>query len=176
MLSSIPGLSSPDIRSNLQPTQVVTIKDISRVSLVVQWLRIHLAIQGTWVRPRVWEDPTCCEAAKPRHHSYWAHALEPVSCNYWAQVLHNDWSLHAPEPVLCNKTSPCTATREQPLLSATKEARTQKQRPSTTKQTCLQILPHVRVWGRGQPSPPVETHWIGKWSFTLKGHWNHARA
>ena len=68
-------------------TQVVTVKDVSRVSLAVQWLGIHLAMQGTWVRSRVWEDPICCEATKPMHHSYWAHALEPVSRNYWAQVL-----------------------------------------------------------------------------------------
>ena len=51
-------------------TQVVTVKDVSRVSLAVQWLRIHLAMQGTWVRSRVWEDPICCEATKPMHHSY----------------------------------------------------------------------------------------------------------
>ena len=42
------------------------------VSLVVQWLRIRLAIQGTWVQSLVWEDPTCCRAAKPVR-------LEPVS-------------------------------------------------------------------------------------------------
>ena len=28
-------------------------------SLVVQWLRIHLPMQGTWVQSLVWEDPTC---------------------------------------------------------------------------------------------------------------------
>ena len=28
-------------------------------SLVVQWLRIHLAMRRTWVRPLVWEDPAC---------------------------------------------------------------------------------------------------------------------
>ena len=26
-------------------------------SLVAQWLRIHLPMQGTWVRALVWEDP-----------------------------------------------------------------------------------------------------------------------
>ena len=34
-------------------------------SLVVLWLRIHLPMQGTWVRPLVWEDPTCRGATKP---------------------------------------------------------------------------------------------------------------
>ena len=33
-------------------------------SLVVQWLRIHLPIQGTWVQALVWDDPTCCGAVK----------------------------------------------------------------------------------------------------------------
>ena len=28
-------------------------------SLVVQWLRIRLPMQGTWVRALVREDPTC---------------------------------------------------------------------------------------------------------------------
>ena len=39
-------------------------------SLVVQWLRIHLLMQGTWVRALVPEDPTCCRAAKPVRHNY----------------------------------------------------------------------------------------------------------
>ena len=37
-----------------------------RASLVVQWLRVHLPMQGTWVRAPVWEDPTCHGAAGPR--------------------------------------------------------------------------------------------------------------
>ena len=39
-------------------------------SLVVQWLRIRLPMQGTRVRDLVWEDPTCCGATKPVHHNY----------------------------------------------------------------------------------------------------------
>ena len=38
-------------------------------SLVVQWLRIHLPMQGSWVPSLVEEDSTCCRATKP------------VSCN-----------------------------------------------------------------------------------------------
>ena len=53
-------------------------------SLVVQWLRICLPMQGTRVRALVQEDPTCCKATKPIRHSYWACALEPASHNYWA--------------------------------------------------------------------------------------------
>ena len=39
-------------------------------SLVVQWLRIRLPMQGTQVQALVWEDPTCCRATKPVHHNY----------------------------------------------------------------------------------------------------------
>ena len=39
-------------------------------SLVAQWLRIRLPMQGTWVRALVQEDPTCCRATKPMRHNY----------------------------------------------------------------------------------------------------------
>ena len=39
-------------------------------SLVAQWLRIHLPMQGTRVRALVQEDATCHGAAKPVCHSY----------------------------------------------------------------------------------------------------------
>ena len=39
-------------------------------SLVVQWLRIRLPVQGTRVRALVREDPTCHEATKPVRHDY----------------------------------------------------------------------------------------------------------
>ena len=39
-------------------------------SLVVQWLRIRLPMQGTQVRALVQEDPTCCGATKPVRHNY----------------------------------------------------------------------------------------------------------
>ena len=38
-------------------------------SLVVQWLRIHLPMQGTRVRSLVWEDLTCHGATKPMRHN-----------------------------------------------------------------------------------------------------------
>ena len=60
-------------------------------SPVVQWLRIHLPMQGTQVRASVREDPTCRGATKPVpvSHNYWAHmpqllkpaCLESVPCN-----------------------------------------------------------------------------------------------
>ena len=55
-----------------------------RVSLVVQWVRIHLLMYGTQVQSLVWEDSTCCRATKSLCHNYWACALEPTSRNCWS--------------------------------------------------------------------------------------------
>ena len=41
-----------------------------RASLVAQWLRICLLMQGTWVRALVWEDSTCHGASRPVSHNY----------------------------------------------------------------------------------------------------------
>ena len=38
--------------------------------LMVQWFRVHLAMQGTWVPSLVHEDPTCCMAIKSMHCNY----------------------------------------------------------------------------------------------------------
>ena len=64
------------------------IKEFTRLgaSLVVQWLRIRLPMQGTRVRALVREDPTCHGGTKSMRHNYWACALEPASHNYWARV------------------------------------------------------------------------------------------
>ena len=59
-----------------------------RSSLVAQWIRIHLPMQGTQVRSLVWEDSTCHRATKS------------LRC------------LNTLEPLLCNKRNLSTATRE----------------------------------------------------------------
>ena len=46
------------------------IKNILRASLVAQWLRICLPMQGTQVRALVWEDPTCLGATGPVSHNH----------------------------------------------------------------------------------------------------------
>ena len=38
-------------------------------SLVAQWLRFCLLMQGTRVRALAWEDPTCRRAAGPVSHN-----------------------------------------------------------------------------------------------------------
>ena len=56
-------------------------------SLLVQWLRIHLSMQGTQVQTLLQNDPMCHVAT--------------------ITLSHNYWSLHTLEPVLCNKRSHC---------------------------------------------------------------------
>ena len=46
------------------------IKNKPGASLVAQWLRICLPMQGTRVRALVWEDPTCRGATRPVSHNY----------------------------------------------------------------------------------------------------------
>ena len=70
------------------------ISSIYETSLVVQQLRIHLPMEGTWVPPLVQEDPTCLRATKP--------------------VIHNHWSLGTLEPMLPNMRSHCN---EKALIS-----------------------------------------------------------
>ena len=43
-------------------------ESLAGASLVVQWLRICLPMQGTQVRALVWEDPTC-RGAYLFHHN-----------------------------------------------------------------------------------------------------------
>ena len=69
-----------DLESVIQSE--VSQKEKNRISLVAQWLRIRLPMQGTRVRALVREDPTCHGTTKPVRHSYRAFTLEPVSHNY----------------------------------------------------------------------------------------------
>ena len=48
---------------------VKCLKRIVGASLVAQWLRVCLLMQGTRVRALAWEDPTCRGAAGPVSHN-----------------------------------------------------------------------------------------------------------
>ena len=71
---------------------------------MVQWLRIHLAVQGTPVPPLVLEDSTYCGATRSVGHNYCTCALEYGNCNYgsphaWAsqQGKPPQQEAHAPQ-------------------------------------------------------------------------------
>ena len=59
------------MRYHLTPVRMVISKSLQTgASLVAQWLRICLLMQGTRVRALVWEDPTCRGATRPVSHNY----------------------------------------------------------------------------------------------------------
>ena len=57
------------LTQNCKSTILQLKKKRPRASLVAQWLRICLPMQGTRVRALVWEDPTCRGATKPVRHN-----------------------------------------------------------------------------------------------------------
>ena len=90
----------PSIVNNYVDSSI-TIKKIVRlirVFLVVQWLRIHLAMQGTLVQSLAQEDPTCSGATKPVCHDYRAHVLQLLKSVHLEPVLCNNRSHHSEKP------------------------------------------------------------------------------
>ena len=69
-------------------------KKILGASLVAQWLRICLPVQGTRVRAVVWEDPTCRGATGPVNHNYWACASGACAPQ---QERPRQWEARAPQ-------------------------------------------------------------------------------
>ena len=90
---------------------------IMGASLVVQWLRICLPMQGTWVRALVWEAPTCRGATGPVSHNYWACASG--AC--------------APQQERLRQWGPRTAMKSGPRSPQLEKALAQKLRPNTAK-------------------------------------------
>ena len=86
-------------------------------SLVAQWLRICLPMQGTRVRALIWDDPTCCRANGPVSHNYWA--CISGAC--------------APQQEAATVRGPRTAMKSGPHLPQLEKALAQKQRPNTPK-------------------------------------------
>ena len=88
-----------------------------KTSLVVQWIRIHLPLQGTWVQSLVREDSACHRRLKPTHHNDWAWA--PKAC-----------ALRKRSPAMRGL---CTATKCSPCSPQPEKAREQQLRPTVTK-------------------------------------------
>ena len=76
-------------------------------SLVAQWLRVCLPMQGTRVQALVREDPTCRGAARPMSHNYWVCASG--ACALQRERLRQ-WEARAPwwrvAPARCNWRKP----------------------------------------------------------------------
>ena len=84
---------------------------------MVQWLRIRLLVQGTWVRSLVWEDPTCHRLTKPKCPNYCN--SHPELCSEIREATTNE--------------KPCTRTEQDPYSQQLEKAWVQEQRPRATK-------------------------------------------
>ena len=90
---------------------------------MVQWIRIQLPMQRTQVRSLVWGHPSCCRAAKPMGHNYWAQvpqllkpacsragALKQEKPPQWeGRTLQLESCPHSPDL----EKSPCKTTKTQ---------------------------------------------------------------
>ena len=74
-------------------------------SLVAQWLRIRLPMQGTWVPSLVWEDPTSSRATKPLRHNYWARMPQILKPVHLEPMLHNERSHCNEKPAQIGRAS-----------------------------------------------------------------------
>ena len=99
-------------------------------SLVAQWLRIRLPMQGTRVQSLVQEDPTCHGAAKSmrRNSSTCATTTEIHAPRARApqQEKPPQWEAHA-------LRSLCTATKSSPHSWQLEKAHAQERRPNAAK-------------------------------------------
>ena len=66
--------------------EMLSFKSFQGASLVAQWLRIRLPMQGTRVRALVWEDPTCRGATGSVHHNYEPALYSPRATTTGARV------------------------------------------------------------------------------------------
>ena len=109
-----------------------------RTSLVVQWIRILLPVQGTQVWSLVQEDFTCHGATKLMHHNWWRLlTLGPMSHSYGACMLQLQKPVHL-EPVLCKReatatSSSCTEMKSNSHSPPQEKACLQQQRPAQPK-------------------------------------------
>ena len=134
-------------------------------SLVAQWLRICLPMQGAWVQSLVLEDPTCHGATNPVCHNYWACTLEPASHNYWAHMPQLLKPTHSRAHVLqllkpaCSRAhmpqlmSPCTTTTE---ACASRACAPQQEKPLQMRSPCTATREHPCAATKTQRSQKKE--------------------
>ena len=125
----------------------------SWTSLVVQWLRICLAVQGTWVQSLVLEDPTHPGATKPVCRYYWGwRALEHVLCN---KRSHHD------------EKPPFTTTRKSPRAERKTQYNLKKKKSFSAKSMKIWANPDAASFCQGslsdcQPSKKDDSVGVGR--------------
>ena len=108
----------------------LNLKEMDRSSLVAQWLRIRLPMQGTWVRVLVREDPTCHGATKPVCHNYWARVPQLLKS---ACLEPNKYVSYSATREATAMRSLRTATKSSPCSPQLEKAHAQQQRPNAAK-------------------------------------------
>ena len=94
---------------------------------VVQWLRVCILMQGTWVWTLVPEDSTCPRATKLVCHNCWARVLQLLKPVCSEPLLPNKRGHCSEKPMHCNwRVAPC--------LPQLEKARMQHQCPSTARE------------------------------------------
>ena len=99
-----------EIKGAMSKEQKRSIRMTNHILLVVQWLRIHLPMQRTWVQSLVWEDSTCCRPTKPMYLGFRSllKAVYPGA--------------HSPQRETTTTRSPCITTGEWLTLATTGES------------------------------------------------------
>ena len=123
-LPQTPIIREPKLKLLILDYIVIEIKALFKTktktgaSLMAQWFRVCLLMQGTRVRALVWEDPTCRGATGPVSHNCWA----------W---VSGACALRQEKAAIVR--GPRTAMKGGPCLPQLEEALAQKWRPNTAK-------------------------------------------
>ena len=88
-----PNHCLPDVTGDQPLTlPVYESRDRVRTSLVVQWVRVCLPVQGAFIASLVWEDSACRRATEPVHHSCGSLGIqEPVLCSKGSHHISLPW-------------------------------------------------------------------------------------
>ena len=112
------------------------------------------ASTGAQVQSRVWEDPTCLRTTKSLHHNYRTCTLEPGTA---ATEVRGPWSPGSETREAATVRSLCTATREESLLSASRESwgAAKKTQPSQNSKELKKVYketkkPNCHFWEQRQ--------------------------
>ena len=127
-----------------------------RTSLMVQWLRIHLSMQGTQVQSLIREDPICYGATEPVPNC-WVHVVQLLKPECLEPVIHkrghfNDkptppqWRV---APTRCNQRQP-TCSKEDPAQPKiiNQSIRGRGSRWIKSRETHPGLFQRSKLWGR----------------------------
>jgi len=152
---------------NLEEIIIIKVNSHLWTSLVVQWLRIRLSMQGTRVLFLVREDPTCCRATESAHHKVTEPEMDPRDT---AAEAHSPRA-RAPQekPPQLNEEEPLLATnRESPRAANRDPAQQKKERENLLQEAFLTPWNNKIACQPHWPSPSRHS-WSRTDSFTSAG-------